>query len=130
MSNSSYFALAEVAERMKLRALNAYARLYRQDALLASQIDELSETLRLESEATSPDDISEVLAFQQFASLAAQHSDRLLNEKRALSAELEAARQAAIRANGRLEAIKILALQERAQQRQRQARHAERLMSG
>ena len=130
MSNKAYIALAEVAERMKLRALNTYARLYRQDALLASQIDDLSETLRLESEATSPDDISEVLAFQQFASLAARHSDRLLNEKRALSTELEAARQAAIRANGRLEAIRILVSREREKQRQRQARQAERMMGG
>lgn len=127
MSGEAYAALSEVAARMKLRALTAYARLHRRDAALAAEISALATQLSQESAAIAPGDLSAAIALQRFASVAARQTDRLLAEKRALAPDLEAARAEALRANGRVEAIDILASQEHAKSRQREARRAERI---
>lgn len=129
MSNPDYKALADVAERMKLRELAAYARLRRRDDALAAEIAKLSATLVQETEAAEAGNVSSALALQRFASIAARQSDKLLAERRALAAELEAAHQKAVRANGRTEAIKILISQERQEEKQRKERQAERMMT-
>lgn len=129
MSSPDYKALAEVAERMKLRELADYARLRRRDDALSAEITKLAVTLAQESEMATAGDVSSALALQQFASIAARQSDRLLAERRALATELEAAHQKAVRANGRTQAIDILISQEREEKRQRQERQAERMMT-
>ena len=130
MSEETYAALADAAERMKLRALTKYAQLHRRDASLAVEIAKLSATLGRESAALAPGDLSAALALQRYASVAARQSDHLLAEKRALAPDLQAARREAVRANGRTEAISILAAREREEARRRQARQAERSTPG
>lgn len=129
MSNPDYKALADVAERMKLRELATYARLRRRDDALVAEIAKLSATLAQETEAAEVGNVSSALALQRFASIAARQSDKLLAERRALAAELEAAHQKAVRANGRTEAITILISQERQEEKQRRERQAERMMT-
>lgn len=127
MSKTDYKALAEVAERMKLRELAAYAQLRRQDDALCVQIAKITETLARESEAAAEGDVSSALAMQQFASISARQSDKLLAKRRSLASELETAHRKAVRANGRTEAIKMLISQEREEEKQRQNRQAERV---
>ncbi len=128
MSNADYTALADVAERMKLREVAAYARLRRRDDALVAEIAKLAETLAKESEMSAAGDVSSALALQQFASIAARQSDRLLAERRALAPKLEAAHKKAVRANGRTEAIAMLISQEQLEKKQRQERQTERMM--
>ena len=130
MTANAYAALADVAARMRLSALTAYAHLHRRDAALSAEIATLSSTLARESAATAPGDLSAALALQRYASQAARRSDHLLAEKRALASELQAARAEALRANGRTEAIGILAARAEAEARQRRARQAEQFMGG
>jgi len=128
MSKPDYKALADVAERMKLRELATYARLRRRDDALAAEIAKLSATLTQETKAAEAGNVSSALALQRFASIAARQTDKLLAEKRAMAAELEAAHQKAVRANGRTEALKMLISQERMEEKQRRERRAERMM--
>lgn len=130
MSRADYASLATVAERMKLRALADFAHVYRRDAALSAEIIGLSDRLTLETDGATPGDISAALALQRYASVAARRSDHLLAERRALTPELAAARALAMRACGRLDALEILASRQRQEERQRQARQVERMMSG
>lgn len=129
MSNPDYKALAEVAERIKLRDVAAYARLRRRDDALNAEIKALSATLTQESKLAMAGDVSSALALQRFASIAARQSDKLLAERRILATKLEAAHEKAIRANGRTEAIKMLISQERQEKKLRQERQAERVIT-
>lgn len=129
MSNPEYKALADVAERMKLRDVAVYARLRRRDDALSAEIAKLAATLERESKAAAAGDVSMALSLQQFASIAARQSDRLLAERRALASELKAAHKKAIHANGRTEAIELLISQELKEEKQRKERQAERMMS-
>lgn len=129
MSAADYKALAEVAERMKLKELANYARLRRRDDALTAEIAKLAQTLAQESNTAEAGDVSSALALQRFASIAARQSDKLLAEKRALSAELQAAHQRAVRANGRTEAIDMLISKDRQEEKQRRERQAERMMT-
>lgn len=128
MSRPDYKALAEVAERMKLRELADYARLRRRDETLSAEIKNLAATLTKEGELATAGDVSSALALQRFASIAARQTDKLLAERRALAHELEAAHKKAVRANGRTEAIEMLILQDRQDENQRQERQAERMI--
>ncbi len=126
MSRSEYHGLTEVAERMKLRELSAYARLHRRDAALSAKITDLAVTLAQETAAAQPGDMTAALALQRYASVAARQSDLLLAERRALVKDLEAARQKAVRANGRTNAIEILIAKERLAESLRRQRQEER----
>lgn len=125
-----YAALAMVAERKKLHALADFAQKHRRDACLTAEIARLASMLAKESGAATPGDVSAAIALQQYASVAARRSDRLLAEKRALAPDLEQARKEAMRASGRVDAIEILASRQRAEERHRRARQTERMMIG
>ena len=128
MSHSAYSDLTDVAERMKLREMSAFARLHRRDAALSVKISDLALTLAHETAATEPGDLTAALALQRYASVAARQVDLLLAAKRALAKDLEAARQSAIRANGRTQAIEILIAKERQAETLRRQRQEERSM--
>ena len=130
MSGADYKALTFVAERLKLRALADFAQVHRRDASLAAEIAKLAAIQAKECDAVPSGDVSSAIALQQFASVAARRLDRLLAEKRMLAPELEQARKEAIRASGRKDAIDILASRQREEDRQREARQTERMMSG
>lgn len=130
MSASDFAALAIVAERMKLRALTDYATLHRRDAMLSAKMEKLTAILSSESSAMEAGDVSAAAALQRFASIASRRTDQLLAERRALASDLEKARQNAMRAHGRMEAVGMLAEGRRLEQRQQQARAAERSMGG
>ncbi len=129
MSHSAYSDLTDVAERMKLREMSAFARLHRRDAALSVKITDLAVTLARESAAAAPGDMTAALSLQRYASVAARQADLLLAEKRALAKDLETARQSAIRANGRTQAIEILIAKERQAETLRRQRQEERSMT-
>ncbi len=126
MNAGAYTDLTVVAERVKLRDLAAYAKLHRRNAALSAKIAALTATLERESATSQPGDVSSALALQQFASIAARQVDRLLVEQRALSQDLEAARQAALRANGRIQALEMLIASERQAEKLQRQRSEER----
>ena len=125
--SGDFAALAEIAARMKLQALSEFAQLRRREAALSAEIAKLAATLERETVAVQPGELTAALALQRFASVAAQRSDRLLAKKRALTPELEEARKRAMRENGKVEAIEILASRERAEARQRNLRREENM---
>ncbi len=130
MSEANYASLAEIAARMKLRALSEYAKLRRREASLTSKINDLAATVTLESGSVDQSDLSAVLALQRYASIASRQTDQLLTKQRGLSSDLELARRRAMQAHGRADAIEILAERQREEVRRRRARASERMMEG
>lgn len=113
MSRKVFARLSSVMESVKAQDA---ARLKEAQSAIAA-LDERREALKLELAATqaglAPDDLQSSAAFERFRALQLRRLEALAEERRALEVIEEERRQALLRSNGEVEAMRRLATPER-----------------